>query len=65
MNVQLSTFNFQLLKKHALEVVGSVWLALVAAQYVSGYFLGVDMDLRFAYIGMLVLAIVVALSRKG
>lgn len=45
------------LRKHAVEAIASIWLLLVAVQYLGRYFVGLDLDYSFAYIGMLVLTI--------
>lgn len=65
MNIEHRTSNFELLRKHALEVIASVWLVLVAVQYLSRYFLGVNADLTFVYVGMLVLTIVAAFLKRS
>ena len=63
MNIERPTSNFEQMKKHALEVVGVIWLVIVAVQYVGRYFLGIDLDLKLVYVGMLALTIVVAVWR--
>lgn len=56
-----------ILVRYALEIVSSVWLVLVAAQFASSYFLfgmGEDApDFRRAYVVMLILTVGVCLHR--
>lgn len=42
-----------------------MWLVLVAVQYLSRYFLGVNADLTFVYVGMLILTIVTAFLKRS
>jgi hypothetical protein len=45
------------LKTYAVEAISAVWLAIVAVQYLSRYFIaGLEkVDFTFAYVGMLIL----------
>ena len=47
------------LKKHAVEAIGAIWLVIVAAQFLSRYFIPSleGADFKFVYIGMLCLII--------
>ena len=62
MNIERPTSNFEQMRKHALEVVGVIWLVIVAVQYVGRYIIGADLDFKFAYVGMLVLTIITAFA---
>lgn len=52
------------MKKHALEVIASIWLVLIAVQYAGSYFInGLNVDFMWAYFGMIcVTAVVVAMD---
>jgi cytochrome c oxidase subunit IV len=50
-------------KERAIEITASIWLALVAIGYLSRYYLGLDVELSWAYLVMLlVVATGVSLS---
>jgi len=57
--------NSEQLKSHVLELVGVVWLVIVAVQHLCRYFLGIGVDFRFAYVGMLVLTIAAAVLKRS
>ena len=49
------------LAQHAVEVIGAAWIAIVAAQYLSRYFIrGLDVDFTWAYVCIVALSILVA-----
>lgn len=49
------------LAQYTVEVIAAAWIAIVAAQYLSRYFIsGLDMDFTWAYAGMLVLTLALA-----
>lgn len=52
-------------KRHAVEAVAAVWLVIVAAQYLSRYFIpGLEeVDFTFAYVAMLCLTAGLGLYR--
>lgn len=53
-----------MLTRYTLEIVAVVWLVLVAVQYLSRYFItGPDMDITWAYYGMLSLMIITVTGR--
>ena len=47
------------LKKYTVEVIATVWLVVVAVQYLSRYFIGLNVDFTFAYVGTLCLIAVI------
>jgi hypothetical protein len=57
--------NSEQLRKHALEVVGVIWLVIVAVQYVGRYIIGADLDFKFAYVGMLVTTVLAAILKRS
>ena len=57
--------NSEQLRKHALEVVGVIWLVIVAVQYVGRYIIGADLDFKFAYVGMLIITVVAAILKRS
>jgi hypothetical protein len=42
------------LKKHGLEAAASIWLIVVAVEYISRYFQGIPVDFAWVYYAMLV-----------
>lgn len=41
--------------KRVVEIICSVWLAIVTVQFFASYILRVEIDLSYAYVGMLFL----------
>lgn len=53
------------MKNHAVEVVGVVWLVIVAVQYLSRYFIGREIDLKPAYVVMLIITVAIAVLKRS
>ena len=57
--------NSEQLRKHAIEIVGVVWLVIVAVQYLSRYFIGREIDLKPAYVVMLIITVAIAVLKRS
>ena len=57
--------NSEQFGKHGLEVIGAVWLVIVAVQYLGRYFAGLDVDFALAYVVVLVITVLAAILKRS